>query len=350
MSADNLNGEPVHAPLASAALRPDPRFTGASELMSSAYAFAKDAHAGQRHELDGSPYIEHAVAVARLLYLAGCSEEVVAAGLLHDTVEDTEVRIEEIQRRFGPVVARLVAAATEPADVHPFAARKQALRHQVAEAGYDAETIFAADKVVGTRTLRRAIAEQGEAQVRQRLANPLDEKVEHYRDTLGLLDDVAASLPLVPVLRGELEELAREHAWQARVETVNRLFEGFNRRGVAAVVELCDPAVEWSPALTTGEAGGIYRGHEGVRRYFDDLAASWRTARAVVYELTALGDSVLAVCGVWAKGGPGGSELSEQLAVVFSFRGGRIASARTYEDVTQARQAAAATQAAIGTP
>jgi (p)ppGpp synthase/HD superfamily hydrolase len=191
----------------SAPARPDPRFTGGSELMSRAYAFARNAHAGQRHEADGSPYIEHAVAVGQLLYLAGCSEEVVAAGLLHDTVEDTDVRIEEIERRFGPVVARLVAATTEPADVSPFAARKDALRRQVAEAGYDAETIFAADKVVNAQTLRRAIADQGEAQVRRRLANPLDEKVEHYRHTLGLLDDVAESLPLVPLLREELDEL-----------------------------------------------------------------------------------------------------------------------------------------------
>src|SRR4030095_7906728 len=105
----------------------------------------RDAHAGQRHEADGSPYIEHPLAVGQLLYLAGCREEVVAAGLLHDTVEHTD-------------------------------------------AGYDAETIFAADKVVSTQTLRRAIADQGEAQVRQRLTNPLEDKVEHYRNTLGLLD------------------------------------------------------------------------------------------------------------------------------------------------------------------
>jgi ketosteroid isomerase-like protein len=324
----------------SAVLRPDPRYTGASELMSRAYAFAREAHAGQRQEADGSPYIDHPVAVGRLLYLAGCSEEVVAAGLLHDTVEDTDVRIEDIERNFGPEVARLVAATTEPADVHPFAARKEALRRQIAAAGYEAETIFAADKVVNAQTLRRAIAEQGEAQVRQRLAHPLDQKVEHYRNTLGLLDDVAESLPLLPLLREELEELAREHRWQARSETVSRLFEGFNRRGVAAVLELCDPDVEWSPALATGEGSATYRGHEGIRRYFADLAATWSAARAVVYELTGHSEKVLAVCGVWAKARRGGNELSEQVAVAFTFRAGRIASARTYTDVAEARRVA----------
>jgi ketosteroid isomerase-like protein len=245
----------------------------------------------------GGSFIWHVVAVGRLLYLAGSSEEIVAAGLLHDTVEDTEVRLEEIEWDFGSEVARLVAATTEPTNVQPFAARKEALRRQVAAAGYDAETIFAADKVVNAQTLRRAIAEQGEAQVRQRLANPLDQKVEHYRKTLGLLDDIAESLPLLPLLREELEELAREHRWQTRSETVSQLFEGFNRRGVAAVLELCDSDVEWSPALTTGDRSATYRGHEGVRRYFADLGATWSAARAVVYELTGHGEKVLAVCG-----------------------------------------------------
>jgi ketosteroid isomerase-like protein len=347
MSAGNLGGEEVVAtrrwqpngPGGVADVRPDPRFAGASELTSSAYAFARDAHAGQRHEADGSPYIEHPLAVGQLLYLAGCSEEVVAAGLLHDTVEHTDVRIEKIERRFGPAVARLVAANTEPADVHPFAVRKEALRRQVADAGYDAETIFAADKVVSTQTLRRAIADQGEAQVRQRLTNPLEDKVEHYRNTLGLLDEVAESLPLVPLLREELEELAREYQWQARLETINRLFEGLNRRAVAAVLALCDPEVEWSPAFTKGDTGDGYRGHEGIRRYFADLAATWSAANAVPYQLTGVGDRVLAVCGVLAEAKQGGEELREQVAVVFSFRAGRVASVRAFRDVAAARAA-----------
>ena len=338
---------------------------------------------------------DHAVAVGRLLYLAGCSEEVVAAGLLHDTVEDTVVGVEDIERRFGPQVARLVAALTEPAEVHPFAARKEALRRQVAAAGYEAEAIFAADKVVNAQTLRRAIADQGEAQVRERLANPLDEKVEHYRSTLGLLDDVAESLPLVPLLREELDKLADEHTWQARLVAINRLLEGFNRRLVTKVLELCDPEVEWTPALTgrvvfpleepertqvfseviellrdkrqLADSGasilitevanprgyarvvregdrliGFTRGDDGIRRYFADLAARWDSAHIVIYRLTRLGDQVLAVCGVWARPSDRERELSEQVAVVFGFRAGRIATARTHNDEAEARRAAGA--------
>jgi ketosteroid isomerase-like protein len=61
---------------------------------------------------------------------------------------------------------------------------------------------------------------------------------------------------------------------------LNRLFEGFNRRGVEAVIEVCDPEVEWSPALAAGDGDATYRGHEGVRRYFAELAARWSAARA----------------------------------------------------------------------
>lgn len=159
----------------------DSRFTSATELLSRAYAFAADAHEGRRHEAHGSPYIEHSLAVGRLLYLAGCREEVVAAGLLHATVERTDARVEDIERRFGREVSKLVAATTEPAGVEPVGAREDALRRQVIAAGHEAEAVFAADKVVNERP-----------------ANQHDEKVEHYRTTL----------PLVPLLREELDQIA----------------------------------------------------------------------------------------------------------------------------------------------
>jgi len=63
----------------------------ASSLIRSTLAFAALRHGGQRRESDGAAFIEHPVEVARLLRGAGCSEIVVAAGLLHDIVEDTDV-------------------------------------------------------------------------------------------------------------------------------------------------------------------------------------------------------------------------------------------------------------------
>ena len=101
---------------------------------------------------------------------------------------------------------------TEPEDVEPFEARKAAHREQIARAGYQAEAIFAADEVVNARDVREAIARVGESALERRLKNPVERKVDHYRATLRLLDNVAATLPLVPVLRDELEPLAVERA------------------------------------------------------------------------------------------------------------------------------------------
>ena len=131
-----------------------------SKLVREAYEFAADAHAGQYQESDGSPYVEHAAAVARLLQRAGFGDEVVAAGLLHDTVEDSEVEVEDLERRFGCQVADLVSAMTEPERLQDFRARKAAHRMQIADAGCEAAAVFAADKVANAQNLRRALADQ----------------------------------------------------------------------------------------------------------------------------------------------------------------------------------------------
>ena len=159
---------------------------------------------------DGSPYIEHPVAVARLLQRTGFDEDVVSAGLLHDTIEDADLTTEDLEKRFGRPVAALVAAMTEPGGPADFAERKAAHRRQIAEAGPDAAAIFAADKIANVENLRRAVATQGEERVCERLSMPLAQKLEHYRATLEMLDGMALPLSLVGLLREELDAFDAE--------------------------------------------------------------------------------------------------------------------------------------------
>ena len=78
-----------------------------SQLIGEALEMARQAHAGQlRNGSGGMPYIEHPLAVAELLAGHGFAETVLAAGLLHDVVEESDVEVEEIRRRFGDRVAR----------------------------------------------------------------------------------------------------------------------------------------------------------------------------------------------------------------------------------------------------
>jgi len=82
------------------------------ELVQRAYRVAEEAHREQKRN-SGEPYINHRLAVANILADLRVPPEVVAAGLLHDTVEDTEVSLDDIRRDFGEVVASLVDGVTK---------------------------------------------------------------------------------------------------------------------------------------------------------------------------------------------------------------------------------------------
>jgi GTP pyrophosphokinase len=82
------------------------------ELIQRAYRVAEKAHEGQKRAT-GEPYISHCLAVAAILAEMRVPPEVVAAGLLHDTVEDTSIEIEDIQRDFGDEIAVLVNGVTK---------------------------------------------------------------------------------------------------------------------------------------------------------------------------------------------------------------------------------------------
>jgi GTP pyrophosphokinase len=82
------------------------------ELVMRAYKFAEEAHANQKRA-SGEPYITHCVNVAAILAELRVPPVVVIAGLLHDTVEDTQVSLEDIRREFGEETAKLVDGVTK---------------------------------------------------------------------------------------------------------------------------------------------------------------------------------------------------------------------------------------------
>jgi len=82
------------------------------EMVMRAYRFAEAAHQGQKRA-SGEPYVSHCLAVAAILAEMQVPPAVVIAGLLHDTVEDTIVTLDDILREFGDEVARLVDGVTK---------------------------------------------------------------------------------------------------------------------------------------------------------------------------------------------------------------------------------------------
>ncbi len=183
-----------------------------SELIRDALELAERAHAGQiRNGSGGMAYIHHPIAVAELLAEHGHDEETVAAALLHDVVEDSDVSIEAIAGRFGPRVASLVETLTDDESIEPYQRRKDEHRRRVEEAGGDALAIYAADKLSNVRVLRRAYANEG-APAGEEFKAPLDVKEKIWRDDLEMLRREAPGLPFVDELESELEKLREARA------------------------------------------------------------------------------------------------------------------------------------------
>ena len=175
-------------------------FVDRSPLTRDALAFAARWHEGQTRDTDSTPFLTHPTEVACLLHEAGYSDEVVAAGVLHDVLEDTDASVEELERRFGPEVAGLVAAVSDDPTIEDHSERKAALRRQVAAAGDCAVAVFAADKVSKARELR---VRTGDGRFQRK-----DEtRIEHYRASLEMLDELMPGHPLVDRLRAELDTL-----------------------------------------------------------------------------------------------------------------------------------------------
>jgi hypothetical protein len=124
-----------------------------------AWEYARDVHDGQTRLSDGAPFIEHPREVAILLDAVGAPDSLVAAGLLHDTVERAATTPSDLTRRFGAEVALLVAAVTEQRSIRSYHKRKAALREQATTSGESAAILFAADKIANVREYRQQPAQ-----------------------------------------------------------------------------------------------------------------------------------------------------------------------------------------------
>lgn len=120
-----------------------------------ALLFAFRAHGGQERKYTGEPYITHPITVANIVKTVDHTPEMVAAALLHDTVEDTNVTLTEIRAEFGEEVSRLVFWLTDASigSSDNRADRKAMDRAQLADAPPDAQTVKVADMIHNTASI-----------------------------------------------------------------------------------------------------------------------------------------------------------------------------------------------------
>lgn len=198
------------------------------DLVLLAFKFAKKAHLNQKRK-SGDPYIVHPLAVARILLELNMSAHMVAAGLLHDTIEDTRTTVEEIQEEFGEDIAKMVLGVTNLG--------------QVDFSAYSGDEIEEAKSHVRNENLRQlflAMAEDGRVviiKLADRLHNmrtikalPKKDQVRVARETLNIFSPLALRLGMGE-FKGELEDLAFPIAYP---EEFKKIKKEANRRYKAA--------------------------------------------------------------------------------------------------------------------
>jgi guanosine-3',5'-bis(diphosphate) 3'-pyrophosphohydrolase len=155
-----------------------------------ALSFAAEKHRDQRRMDDnGSPYINHPIAVARVLCEeAGVTDSpVLCAALLHDTVEDTDTSADELDAQFGAAVRGIVMEVTDDKRL-PKAERKRLQVEKAAGISHGAKLVKLADKICNLRDVAEAPPVSWELKRRQAYFDWAREVANRVRGTHAGLD------------------------------------------------------------------------------------------------------------------------------------------------------------------
>jgi myo-inositol-1(or 4)-monophosphatase len=171
-----------------------------TELLDRAIVFAVRAHAGTERRGKGFPYIVHPMEAMEIVATMTPDQELLAAAALHDTVEDTDVTVEQIRAEFGERIASLVAAESDAfvegvSDEDSWHDRKKAAIERLAKAPHDAKIVALGDKLSNMRAIARDYAVQGNALWNLFHAKDPKDHAWHYRglaDSLRELQDTFA--------------------------------------------------------------------------------------------------------------------------------------------------------------
>ena len=168
-----------------------------TDLFDKAAKFAIDAHRGGERKGKGYPYILHPMEAAGIVSSISNDPELLAAAILHDTVEDTPVTIEQIRQEFGDRVASLVFNETShlPHDAS-WRDRKQAQADQIACASRDSKIVAIGDKLSNLRTIIADYRQIGDALWKRfKAPNGKEDIVWYYSTLANALVDLAGTPP-----------------------------------------------------------------------------------------------------------------------------------------------------------
>ncbi|MBI3476850.1 MAG: bifunctional (p)ppGpp synthetase/guanosine-3',5'-bis(diphosphate) 3'-pyrophosphohydrolase [Acidobacteria bacterium] len=243
------------------------------ELVKKAYDFSQKHHAGQTRA-SGEPYLVHPLEVANVLADMKMDPVAIAAGLLHDSVEDTSVTTAEIQQEFGEQVAHIVEGVTKISKIDfssSVEAQAENLRKMMLAMVDDIRVILIklADRLHNMRTLEHLAPER-----QQKIA----------RETLDIYAPIAHRLGMGKI-RGELEDLGFRYVDPIGYEQVQAAVESRRKKGEAFMARV-------EGVLRDGlkEAGITARVESRVKRLFSIHKKLLRQRISVdqVYDLFAM--------------------------------------------------------------
>lgn len=185
-----------------------------TELLDRALVFAVKAHAGTERRGKGFPYIVHPMEAVEIVSTMTTDQELLAAAALHDTVEDTDVTVEQIRSEFGDRIADLVASESDTfedgvSEEDSWHSRKQAAIDRLAKASHDAKIVALGDKLSNMRAIARDYSLKGDDLWKLFHAKDRSDHEWHYR---GLAES--------------LSELSDTFAYKEFVQLINQVFDG----------------------------------------------------------------------------------------------------------------------------
>lgn len=248
------------------------------ERVERAVKIATEAHEGQKRK-SGDPYIVHPLAVMQILQDWGMDEDTVIAGVLHDTVEDTELTLEDIKKEFGETVAFLVDGVTKlgkarsgmrDLDTYLPQTKDNLLRLLVAT-GSDIRVLIIklADRLHNLRTLS---------------ALPPEKQKKIAKESLEVFAPLADRLNMGR-LRVEMADIAFSYVDPKRYEYLKNLIEERNRSAAKNMENIKNEisellAREKLKFEVNGRIKSVYSLHKKLTKYDQNIDA--------VYDLTAL--------------------------------------------------------------
>ena len=184
-----------------------------SELLDRAIVFAVKAHRNTERRGKGFPYIVHPMEAVEIVATITPDQELLAAAALHDTVEDTDVTVEDIRREFGDHVAELVHSESDQytegvSEEDSWHDRKQAAIDRLAAASHDAKIVAMGDKLSNMRAIWRDYQQKGDALWQIFHVKDKASHAWHYRG-----------------LAASLSELKDTFAYQEFVRLMDEVFE-----------------------------------------------------------------------------------------------------------------------------